>query len=294
MERSNEFLGYMLERHRIYRRKEEGLPPPWTEDEALQNIYLTNVYRELDKVTIWVRENIREPYYGNENLWFMLVMARWLNHTPTLQELIDAGAWPIQYYDRDTVHRVLKERTLSGKPTFTHAYMTWGGTVKGRPKYDLVCEIFQKVWENRHFIKPSLFGDMEPAWQILNDQYGLGGFLAYEVVCDLRYTRYLSAARDKKTWGFAGPGAKRGLNWVYGRPPKQSMPDHKALDEMRQLYDSVSFLWPTDWPELEMREIEHSLCEFSKVCAYKYLGKRPKRWYNNYPHGTIRKKRVNE
>jgi hypothetical protein len=46
---------WIQERHRIYLEKAAGAPPPWTTDEIMQTYRFCNVFRELDKVTVWVR-----------------------------------------------------------------------------------------------------------------------------------------------------------------------------------------------------------------------------------------------
>ena len=90
------FLKFAHERHEIYLRRTAGRPKPWTRDPILQTYSFTNVYRELDRVTIWVREHIREPFADHPHLWFMLCMASQINWPETLEELIQdkRGAWP--------------------------------------------------------------------------------------------------------------------------------------------------------------------------------------------------------
>ena len=279
MNRIQEFIDFMDERHTIYLQRQQGVPAPWTRDQALQRIYLTNVYRELDKVTIWVRDNIRDPYEDHENLWLMLVVARIINVRETLHDLIMAGAMPGDEWHPRKFEDVLADRMRAGLPTFTNAYMTWGGSEKGRPKGDLFSEMVSHLWDYREAIEPYLWHTLQDAHKTLVPQPGLGGFIAYEVVTDLRHTLYLRNAPDIMTWAHAGPGAQRGLNWVYGREPvERTVPRQQGLDEMRELLQVATEQWPHQ-PRLEMREIEHSLCEFSKVCAYRYHGKRPKRWY---------------
>ena len=56
------------ERHRIFLAKEAGKPKPWTDDPIFQKYKFTNVFRELDRTTIFVRENIREPLFDDPEL----------------------------------------------------------------------------------------------------------------------------------------------------------------------------------------------------------------------------------
>ena len=93
---------------------------------------------------------------------------------------------------------------------------------------------------------------------------GWGDFMAYEVITDLRHTRYLNKAPDINTWAVAGPGAIRGLNRLHGRDYKKGMSQAQACAEMRELLELSRDALPDFVPPLELREIEHSLCETDK------------------------------
>ena len=64
--------------------------------------------------------------------------------------------------------------------------------------------------KNQGFIKICL----EKTWKNYLPYAGFSGFMAYEVVTDLRHTKYLKNADDINTWANAGPGAVRGLNRI--------------------------------------------------------------------------------
>lgn len=273
-------LKFMLERHRIYLRRAAGHAPPWTKDRFLQQYRFTNVYRELDKVTVWVRKRIREPYADHPALWFMLCIARQINWPETLEELENdtKGGWPRTRahghlnWDWRRACEIMRDRQRRGYKVYTSAYMLRGpmqGDPSGhqdKPHYTTL-RVLQPVWENRLQIEPQLHDTLQNAHAALLPYHGWGGFLSYEVISDLRWTRYLHRARDINTWAHAGPGAKRGLNLVFGRPAQKALPDQQALEEMQLIYQEVKARWPqphADWPALEMREIEHSLCEFMK------------------------------
>ena len=89
--------------------------------------------------------------------------------------------------------------------------------------------------------------------------------MAYEVVTDLRHTRYLQGASDIYSWANAGPGAIRGLNRLHGRPVKQGLRQEQANQEMLEIMRALGRgLWRSDFPILEMRDVEHCLCEWDK------------------------------
>jgi hypothetical protein len=52
----------MRMRHDICLRKAHGDPPPWTDDPVLQRYSFCNVYREFDRQTLWIDDNIRRPH----------------------------------------------------------------------------------------------------------------------------------------------------------------------------------------------------------------------------------------
>lgn len=265
------FHKFMQERHAIYLRRKDGYHFPWTKDPILQKYKFTNVYRELDRVTIWIDEFIRKPFAYNENLWFMLCIARQINHPETLHELITTkGAFPIKQWNPEKMRQVMLDRQARGEKVYTGAYIInamlgkYAGTVPSDKAYMTTHIVLDSVWQDRKTIKESLWENtLEATHKALMGHHGWGGFMAYEVVSDLRHTNYLNRAKDIRTWAHAGPGAKRGLNRIFEREVRKGLSNKQALEEMRQLLTVVGSLWEHS-PRLEMREIEHSLCEFDK------------------------------
>jgi len=258
------FFAFVSERHRIYLRRQAGEPPPWTEDPILQRYRFCNIFRELDKVTIWIRENWRGPYSEHKNLWFAMTMARQINWPETLAEI----GFPERWEPRRVLN-IMKQRRARGLKVYTSAYMLTG-TLGGEKSEQTVFKILDPLHKDPpplHLAKT-----LEEAFQMFNGRVGFGPFLSYEVVTDLRHTRYLSDAPDIMTWANVGPGAVRGLHRVFGRPIKgrlrrdrPSLSKTKALTEMRCLLEvSPRYLRTTNVPSLEMRDCEHSLCEWDK------------------------------
>lgn len=110
---------------------------------------------------------------------------------------------------------------------------------------------------------------LESVWEWLRRFPFLGDFMAYEIVTDLRHTDLLSNAPDIMTWANPGPGAMRGLNRITGRDLNKRQQKYLFVTEMRALLElskSDPSLWPNTsaYPSLEMRDIEHTLCEFDK------------------------------
>lgn len=258
---------WITERHRIYLKKSAGQRPPWTEDETMQRFRFCNVFRELDSVTIWLREHWREPFAENDNLWIAMCLARQVNWPDTLAEV----GFPEHGYDASAVQRRLEARKARGEKVYTGAYMISApaGQYAGMGKPEYTAEVVVgALWEAREQFDALFAKGRQPSMQEVHSwlrQFrGWGDFMGYEVVTDLRHTRYLRNAPDINTWAVAGPGAIRGLHRLHGRPYKKSLTQKRACEEMCELLELSKTALPDFIPPLELREIEHSLCETDK------------------------------
>ena len=246
-----DFNNYMIERHSIYERRAEGQPYPWTEDPILNEYSFCNVYRELDRVTIWIRENWREPYADHPNLPFAMAMARQINWPYTLEEI----GFP-EHWNPERIKAIMQGRLNRKEKVYTGAYMLTG-TLGGTKVEQTIDKILTPLYE----MPPRIINNsLEETWKRYLPYPGFSGFMAYEVVTDLRHTKHLENAEDIMTWANPGPGAKRGLNRIHGRELEKSIPKKQLISEMKQLLDLCNM---APLP-LEMRDIEHCLCEFDK------------------------------
>lgn len=294
--RINDIAAFMKARHDIYLDRKAGKPGPWTADPVLRDGRFCNVYRELDTVTIWIDQNIRQPYADHPHLWFMLAIARYINWPDTLRYLMDEaepGTWPDEEgFEPAKLTKALEDYAAAGNKVYTGAYMIRAESDPSKEwyswtKHRYIAEIvLGRLWEDREEWQRMLettpgvlraFNRLETVWEKFQQHryIGWGPFMAYEVVTDLRHTRYLRNATDIYTWANAGPGAIRGLNRLYGRDlaakprPEQTNAEMLQLMEELNVYDepgfNATFGEPFDVkPRFEMRDIEHSLCEADK------------------------------
>jgi hypothetical protein len=284
------FLYWVKERHKIFIKKSRGLPPPWTDDEILQNYFFTNCYRENDKVTMWFRENVRGPLQEDPRVVFATICFRWFNYIPTGEILLGEGLedssclltnWDLE----ETIYRLglMKE---AGEKVFTGAFNI-SNSGSRKPKINRVCEDYiQPVWQDLEeildFCNTMVRGgsSMQCLHRYLMQYPGLrgSGFMAYEIVCDLRYTWVLRDAPDKLTWSNPGPGAKRGLNRLLGRPLDTPVKDWPQ--QSQKLLAICQKRLGRTMPPFEMREVEHSLCEWDKNERARLQDGHMKRRYN--------------
>ena len=298
--RINDIAAFMKARHDIYLDRKAGKPGPWTADPVLRDGRFCNIFRELDTVTIWIDDHIRKPYADHPHLWFMLAIARYINWPDTLRYLMyeaEPGTWPDEEgFEPAKLTKALEDYAAAGNKVYTGAYMIRAESDPSKEwyswtKHRYIAEIvLGRLWEDREEwardLEPAKSGlpkvprvpTLESVWtKFQQPRYiGWGPFMAYEVVTDLRHTRYLRNATDIYTWANAGPGAIRGLNRLYGRnleaKPRPEQTNAEMLQLMSELnvYDepgfNATFGEPCDVnPRFEMRDIEHSLCEFDKI-----------------------------
>ena len=266
--RTNDLLAFMLERHRIYLRKESGeMQKPWTRDPVLQRYRFCNVYRELDTVTIWIRKNIREPYYDHPRLWFMLAMARQINLPETLQEIMDGNAWPVAGYNPERVRKIMLARQARGEKLYTGAYMLNAhGTKPTDPKdkaFFTTEYVLGELWRQRARMPEVLTKrSLAEVAGFLTKFHGWAGFTSAQAVADIKYTSQLKDAKDWWTWAAPGPGSIRGLNVVMGRALDTRLKPEAWLAEVNDLRSRVLEKWP--FGPLHAQDMQNCLCEFSK------------------------------
>lgn len=289
---------WMSERRAIWERRNSGQPKPWTSDQIFQRFRFCNVFRELDKVTIWIADHIRRPFANHQHLWFMLAIARTINQPDTLAELIRGrGTWPNdREFSPEKLGTALQARMDRGDVVYTGAYMIRAESDRSKPwfswsKQRYIAEVvLGRLWEQREYLSGQLaqVKRLEQAWRLLAEDpryVGWGPFMTYEWVTDLRWTRYLRDAWDRNTWANAGPGALRGLrrlttgDGTLGGPIAQ----RAALPRMIELLNMAKKNLPPGFGELELRDIEHSLCETDKYLRVYHNEGKPRAAYNGLP-----------
>jgi len=282
----NRFLYWIEERHKIHLKRENGDSKPWTDDKVLQSNFFTNPYRENDKTTVWFRENVRDPLRDDPRVLLATVIFRWFNRIDTGELLLEKGL--LTKWNAKSAVPLLRQHNKTG-PVFTGAYMIKAGNGPPGCKIPNVCEAITTVWKSRKKLLRVCDNDcrLEALWNCLIKFPHLGGFMSYEIVCDLRYTDLLSNAPDIDTWTNLGPGACRGIRRLANKPiivPRTGMkdarpkPDKNWMEKMSNLLELVRTKLP-NMPKFGMREIEHSLCEFDKYERVRLKQGRSKRKY---------------
>lgn len=258
------FFATAVERYNMLLRRQAGESPPWTEDPVLRDFYFCNVFREDDKTTRWLRcvtEKLSENGASSSHVVLAVTAFRWFNYIPTgllLREMLQHLGW-----NEDEARRLLSEQ--QGQ-LWGGAYIIMPRPGQKVPKLEGVLYCMRHLDATAVAAVATATNSLQVTHQKLMEYPGMGPFMAYEVITDLAHTNVLNAATDANAWANPGPGALRGLRWVYGGQSHTLHSPHTLLhmQELLALSRPDSFHWPEAYPAWDMRTVEHWLCEYDK------------------------------
>lgn len=285
------FFQFARARHSIALRRAQGHSFPWTSDPILRDYSFTNVFREMDRTTAWFRENIRDRFKYQNDVIHATILFRWFNKIETAQHILET--FGLAGFTRDGWNRHGLDQMLrdAGPPWVNGAYIIKTPNGKDKLAGVLWC-VEQSISYTDELLNdifrlggPKNYG-LEDAWKLLVDYPFMGPFMAYEVVTDLRHTGILQDARDINLWANPGPGARRGLSRIAGEDKDYfiSTKSEELQNHMQEILfkSRLNSYWPKEkdgWPRWEMRDVEHTLCEFDKYERARQGEGRPKKRY---------------
>lgn len=295
--RIDDLFNFIKARHSIYEKRTKGLEKPWTHDPILQSYRFCNVYRELDTVTQWIKNNWRDPLNKQPDLWLAMTVARLVNWPETLGELYQPRLLPESLgptnWDPVRFVEILESRKNRREKVFTGAYIVHAGR-GGKAEY-LACEVLTPMWDRREQLRPTKVDTLESYHAKLMTCKDLGSFMAGQIVCDMKYAKGcpLSKSKDWWSWAAEGPGSKRGLNLVLNRTSKKPGDDRRNLDSKFQSGEFLQLLQEIQneinvemhnigWTALHAQDLQNCLCEFYKYERVRLGEGRPR---SKYPGG---------
>jgi 5-hmdU DNA kinase-like protein len=256
------FFQYAVDRYRIFLAKANGFPAPWTDDPILRSYRFCNVFREDDKVTEWLRTNVRNPLRENAVVIPAIITCRFFNRIESMELIVKNNLHTD--WDVAKLQRVFK----GVKPIVGAAYII--KTPNGMDKLRGLISILDEVWTRYHDgeLVQAVEGirSMEKLVSYLTAFPYFGKFTAYEMACDLQYTKFFHPT-DTDIWANPGPGAQRGLQRILnGAVGGGKLYDSVMLAAMQELLrlSQNPHNWVAHWPRWDMRTVEHTLCEFDK------------------------------
>ena len=278
------FYKFMFDRHDIWHRRFIlGQAAPWTIDPILKVWKFTNVWRELDRGTVYLldalRDRSREGYRNCVGDLWHIMHYRLFNNWEAHKAL--GGFVPYDQWNYDDWYKRLRAHHAAGNTVLCMSHNTCCYTgLPGGDKIERVCMIAKRVHETAKdtLEKINQARSLEQVFDVIRAVKGYGPFLAYEVVSDILYTGLTPFGVND--WANAGPGAMNGINRIF-LPVSEKQRGKKMpfLDIMQWLrlnqdtgFEAVKKLFGCDFKSiawqgrpLDLRCIEHQLCEYSKI-----------------------------
>lgn len=270
----------MIAREKLRLRKEAKEPWPWSEDDILNTFKFTNVKREHDRTTRWMRQHWTGPKLNRPGgeIIFNCALFRYFGTA----EFADALGWQTEWIAEECI-KLAKDRRARNERVFTGAYIIPTLGQRG-PKVEAVCNlILSPLWDRRDRIAE--VAQETKRWEMVAVEmkklpgFGGTGFMTKEALQDVMQTPVLANARDRNTWCPAGPGARRGLNRIHNRDLKRVVGEAQLLKEMISLLTASALALPAFMPELELHDIQFQLCEYDKYERVRFGQGRPKARY---------------
>lgn len=270
----NPLVAWVKAREELRLKKEAGGPPPWTDDPILANYRFCNAYRAYDKVTIWISDNWLLPNKEDPDVWFAMAVARHLNLPATLAQL----GYPVPWNAKKFL-KVIRDRKGNGMTAYNGAYMIRASKSKDKAAY-LAEQVLTPLWKRRVKLRPKVGDTLEAFHERLLGEYGLGSFMAAQIVADVKFIEPLKSASDWWDFAASGPGSKRGLNRLLGRPVKAPWKEQDWREELKKLRAIVDpEIEALGLPRLSASDAQNVCCEISKYEKARLGEGRPKQRY---------------
>lgn len=275
---------YMRERESIRLKKESGQPWPWTGDKILQAYKFTNVKRADDRTTRAFVKFYREHYkkrdpLRNETLLYNCGVARYVGTFEFQREL----GW-LAKHDGKRIISVATKMMKRGQQVFTGAYIVTNSGRTG-PKQVVVAEYLAGLWKKAEEVVDVI--GVKHSWRagynVMQTLPGFKGtgFMAKEVLQDFLLITDLPVD-DAASWTPMGPGARRGMNRLLGKPKDVKRAEEKYIAEVQLLHTQLKDWWSDVYPKsgkLTAHDVQFCLCEYEKYERTRLNQGRPRSIY---------------
>lgn len=263
------YWAFAAERQKIFFRKLQGLPPPWTDDPVLARYKFTNAYRASDRVSQYLIRNV--IYQGDqsvEEVFFRTILFKLFNKIETWELLKEKiGTISYQDYAFERYDDVLSTAISSKRRIYSAAYImpsgsrAFGHRAKHRNHLNLLDLMMVDGVPNL----VSSAKSMQQAFEVLRAYPMIGDFLGYQFVTDLNYSEICDFSEME--FVVPGPGAKDGIHKCFSTLGGLNESDIIRLVTERQTIeiDRMGLEFQSLWGRpLQLIDCQNLFCEVSK------------------------------
>lgn len=321
-----QFFVFMYNRQELWNNRYMLKKPveEWTDDEEMRLWKFTNVHRTLDVGTLYLHQivypKMLASYTGgpvsSETVANAMLLAtifyRFYNKVETMQavgtkhffdcyspcEMVSKIQAEIHKHLEKTEHTLftnahMVNSLVKWKVTGTYPLEPWKNDNKSNRFLKGFTETIADVSTLRHNLQNADSGKIAFD-HIVGCAPGIGGFVGYEIWCDLLHTPLLHQF-DENDFVNLGPGCVRGMHDIFPEAREHNLNEVQLLPTLLKMRDvalpflqeyGLNYKFPVipgvpQKDDFTLRDIEHSLCEFSKWFKAHNDKGRPR---NKYPH----------
>src|SRR4051794_29870451 len=186
----NSYWRFAAERQKVFFRRLEGCPPPWTHDPVIRAHKFTNAYRASDRVSQYL---IRRVIYRDDlpddsvEVVFRIMLFKLFNKIETW-ELLEKELGPLTYdrYSFKRYDQVLGRAMDRGQSIYSAAYiMPSGGSLGHEKKHRNHLTLIERMIKSELPERLADAGSMQRAFEMILSYPSIGDFLAYQFVTDV-------------------------------------------------------------------------------------------------------------
>jgi NTP pyrophosphatase (non-canonical NTP hydrolase) len=266
----NSYWRFAVERQRVFFRRLERQPAPWTDDPVLKVHKFTNAYRASDRVSQYL---IRRVIYRSDlpddpiEVVFRIMLFKLFNKIETW-ELLEKDLGPLTYdgYSFKRYDQVLGRAMSRGQKIYSAAYiMPAGGSLGHERKHRNHLTLIERMIQSELPVRLADAGCMQEAFNLIRAYPTIGGFLAYQFVTDVNYSKVTDYTEME--FVVPGPGAIDGIRKCFSDTGSMSDADviRVMADRQDTEFERLGVNFQSLWGRrLQLIDCQNLFCETDK------------------------------
>lgn len=262
---------FAVERQRVFFKRLNGEPAPWTNDPILVQHKFTNAYRASDRVSQYL---IRNVIYRDDlpntptEILFRTLLFKIFNKIETWQLLEHAfGEITFRQYRFEHYDRVLSQAMQAGGRIYSAAYiMPPGGRTFGHTaKHQNHLRLLERMMTDDLAGQLSSLKSMQSAFELLRSYPTIGDFLAYQFATDINYSEITQFS--EMDFVIPGPGARDGLRKCFRDTAGLNEAELIRLmaDNQEREFERLGLSFQPIWGRgLQLIDCQNLFCEVDK------------------------------